>query len=264
MDLFWLSVSWVAFFTVIALVVVKLIFKKGLLKPIHLPVRLVMTPFLLVFLAYVFTQWINMMIDWDDMGTLSHDINVPKVIAIFFGILLLEQVFLATKKFRFWKIWAFEIVLLLIIPVYTSYCDLYWERDFGNHYHWEWDEGSGNQFFEPVAPEGEITKANLANHDWYRATMEPDHGMYLGEVTLSFQDDTLMKAHVEYHLIDDIWWTYPVFGNWVKPEGEFDKEYRLYLDEMFFIADANREWDLESDSVKIELIGERLSIDYLF
>lgn len=262
MDFFWLLVSWAAFFSAIALFVIKVIFKKGIEKPISIPLKLLFTPFLLVFISFVVTRLIALQLDWDSYGRPYDEFNVPFFIWVLAAILIVEQVFLALKKFKFWKIWIFEIVLILMVPVYSAYCEYYWEKAYENYSYWGRVGMEQNIFFEPMNSDQSISLANYTSFEWERRLLDPYHGMYISEVHLSFPDDTTLVADREVFAIDYVYWTYPVFNNNLEGEKIYRDVYKFDPKKMEF--KKYYRFEEESEFASIELIDGKLSIDYIF
>lgn len=262
MDFFWLLVSWAAFFSAIALFVIKVIFKKGIEKPISIPLKLLFTPFLLVFISFVITRLIALQLDWDSYGRPYDEYNVPFFIWVLAAILIVEQVFLALKKFEFWKIWIFEIVLILMVPAYSAYCDYYWERAWENYGYWGNEGLQENIFFQPINNDTPITVDNFKKYKWGRTMLDPYHAMYIGDVVLSFENDTTMVADIKAYATYDVTWTYPLFKNFIDPEVIYKKTYKFDPQKMRFRRE--RTYEDQSEYVIIEVTDGKLSIDYYF
>ena len=172
------------------------------------------------------------------------------------------------------------VFLIVLIPLYNWYCNYFWDNYYKQHQWWGREELTDTYNFSLLSSADDITSKNFADFKWHRILVEPQHGMWINDVTLSFPSDSIMIQEVQTHYFENNWWTYPLTREFLSDPETFVGYYYFNKDEMFFVRGHFEEHHIDSlgrirnalsDSlfrsqnvINIELHGKELSIKHVF
>jgi len=172
------------------------------------------------------------------------------------------------------------VFLIALIPLYKMYCDYFWDNYYEQHQWWGREELVDTYNFSLLSPADSINFKNFTDFKWHRILVEPEHAMWINDVTLSFPSDSIILAEIQAPYIENNWWTYPLTRKFLSDTKSYVSYYYFNKDEMFFVRGSFEEHHIDSlgpirnalsDSlfrsqnvVKIELNGDKLSVKYVF
>lgn len=172
------------------------------------------------------------------------------------------------------------VFLIALIPLYNWYCDYFWDNYYKKYQWWGREELIDTYNFSLLSPADDINSKNFTDFEWHRILVEPEHGMWINDVTLSFPSDSIMLAEIKGHYFEDNWWTYPITKRFLSDHETFLGYYYFNKDEMFFVRGSFEKQDIDSlgvirnalsDSlfrsqnvVNIEFHGKGLSVKHVF
>ncbi|GAB5410614.1 MAG: hypothetical protein BalsKO_29790 [Balneolaceae bacterium] len=178
------------------------------------------------------------------------------------------------------RIIIFVVFLIALIPLYNWYCDYFWDNYYEQYQWWGREELIDTYNFSLLSPAADITSKNFTAFKWHRILVEPEHGMWINDVTLSFPSDSILLAEIQAPYIENNWWTYPLTGKFSSDTETFVGYYYFDKDEMFFVRGSFEKQHIDSlgpirnalsdslfrnqETVRIELHGDKLSVKYVF
>lgn len=172
------------------------------------------------------------------------------------------------------------VLLIALIPLYKFYCDYFWDNYYEQYQWWGREELIDTYNFNLLSSADSINSKNFTDFKWHRILIEPEHGMWVNDVTLSFPSDSTMLAKVDAHYFEDNWWTFPLIRTFISDHEQYLNYYYFNKEEMFFVRGHFEEQHIDSlykiknalsDSlfrsqnvVNIEVNGKELSVKDVF
>tara|TARA_R110000868_G_scaffold383578_8_gene650696 strand:+ start:9367 stop:9864 length:498 start_codon:yes stop_codon:yes gene_type:complete len=161
------------------------------------------------------------------------------------------------------KINILILILVIVVPSYWFYVEYFWNNFYDNHSYWRNTE-LPTYNFKVVNAKKEINNKNFTEYHWHRTIIEPNHGIEVLEETISFLNDSTMILNSISHWVHENQWTFPAIRKFYGEKNTMDYEYRFIKNEMKFIREFVVHDKSSSDTVHIELSGNKLAVKYFF
>jgi len=166
--------------------------------------------------------------------------------------------------------------IVLVGYLYNVYCDHFWSNYWKEHAVYGENDATDEITAFSFKPSPEIPEDSVLNinnfrkYTWHRELIEPYHGLWINEVTLSFTNDTTIKVQVDPHYIDDNWWNYPLTRRFKYDRETYIDNYYFNHNEMIFVRKFESQqvgdslYSTPPDTVHLELNGDNVFIKHVF
>ncbi len=162
------------------------------------------------------------------------------------------------------------VSLVIVLAAYRLYVDQFWQNYLERSQPNGIEEEIEIYAFTSLSDAKSITNNNFLDYQWRRVMLEPYHFYWINEVTLTFNNDSLMSVKSARHLFEDNWWSYPIFQRFKEEEYLHVENFIFNKEKMYYIKEIEPTQLMDSlhtippDTVFISIVEDKLVIKDIF